>query len=147
MLNCAVEMGYTYFDTAALYGFGHNESLLGKALKPYQNDLVIGSKCGLFKDADGKRELNGSPENIKKPANKAFSGYSLRLSTFIACTSAISIFLSRTAWEHSRNWSRMEKPRLLACRKFPATPCSARVLLPPCNLNIHCGSATLKLKY
>ncbi|WP_323704810.1 aldo/keto reductase [Mammaliicoccus sp. Dog046] len=42
----AIQQGITYFDTADLYDYGHNEEILGKLLKKYQNDIVIGSKVG-----------------------------------------------------------------------------------------------------
>lgn len=42
----AIQQGITYFDTADLYDYGQNEEILGKLLKKYQNDIVIGSKVG-----------------------------------------------------------------------------------------------------
>ena len=62
----AVDVGYTFFDTAALYGFGHNESLLGRTLKARRHELVLASKCGLFKDAQGRRTVDGRPETLKR---------------------------------------------------------------------------------
>ena len=62
----AVDVGYTFFDTAALYGFGHNESLLGRTLKVRRHDIVLASKCGLFKDAQGRRSVDGRPETLKR---------------------------------------------------------------------------------
>jgi len=62
----AVDTGYTFFDTAALYGFGHNEALLGRTLKARRNELVLASKCGLFKDAQGRRTVDGRPETLKR---------------------------------------------------------------------------------
>ncbi|MBQ0784541.1 MAG: aldo/keto reductase [Amphritea sp.] len=62
----ALDLGYSMLDTAALYGFGNNESLLGKVLKGRRNDFVLASKCGMFKNDAGVREINGRPEMIKK---------------------------------------------------------------------------------
>lgn len=62
----ALDEGYTFFDTAALYGFGHNESLLGRVLKGRRKEFVLASKCGLFKDDQGRRTVDGSPETIKR---------------------------------------------------------------------------------
>ncbi|UTW05194.1 aldo/keto reductase [Amphritea atlantica] len=62
----ALDLGYSMLDTAALYGFGNNETLLGKVLKGRRNDFVLASKCGMFKNAAGVREINGRPEVIKK---------------------------------------------------------------------------------
>lgn len=66
LLLSALEMGYNLLDTAALYGFGHNEQLLGKVLKSRRHDYVLASKCGMFKNAEGVREINGRPEVVKK---------------------------------------------------------------------------------
>jgi aryl-alcohol dehydrogenase-like predicted oxidoreductase len=40
LLQRAVELGVTHFDTAALYGFGRNECLVGEALKPYRQTFI-----------------------------------------------------------------------------------------------------------
>lgn len=55
LLAYAVDMGYTFFDTAEVYGTPdrphHNEELLGEALRPLRNRVVIASKFGLRFDA------------------------------------------------------------------------------------------------
>lgn len=55
LLADAVEMGYTFFDTAEIYGTAdrphHNEELLGEALRPYRNHIVLATKFGLTFDA------------------------------------------------------------------------------------------------
>jgi len=61
----ALDLGYTLFDTAALYGFGHNEKLLGEVLQPYRDRITLASKCGLF-GRDGKRTLDSSPAMIRE---------------------------------------------------------------------------------
>ena len=64
----ALELGVTLFDTAALYGFGANETLLGHALKAYRSRFILASKCGMtgvtFPDGI-KRVIDGRPETIK----------------------------------------------------------------------------------
>ena len=62
----ALDAGYTFFDTAALYGFGHNESLIGRVLRHRRNDFVLASKCGLFKDDQGRRTVDGSPATLRQ---------------------------------------------------------------------------------
>src|SRR6266436_595351 len=49
VLRAAVERGVTFFDTAEVYGGGHNEELVGEALAPYKGRVVIATKFG-FKD-------------------------------------------------------------------------------------------------
>ena len=48
IIECAIENGITYFDTADIYDRGVNEDIVGKSLKKYQNrdDIVIGTKVG-----------------------------------------------------------------------------------------------------
>ncbi|WP_395671297.1 aldo/keto reductase [Phenylobacterium sp.] len=66
LLNRALDLGYTFLDTAALYGFGANETLVGDALAGRRGEYVLASKCGMFKGADGKREIDGRPETLKR---------------------------------------------------------------------------------
>lgn len=65
LIRSAVEHGVTFFDTAQ--GYGENELLVGEALEPLRNELVIATKFG-FKDGDGRLGLDSSPENIKAVA-------------------------------------------------------------------------------
>ncbi|TAJ73433.1 MAG: aldo/keto reductase [Phenylobacterium sp.] len=65
----ALDAGYTFFDTAAVYGVGHNERLVGEVLGPHRDKFVLASKCGL---TNGElRELNGSPERLKKTCEES----------------------------------------------------------------------------
>jgi aryl-alcohol dehydrogenase-like predicted oxidoreductase len=43
----AYDLGINFFDTAPLYGFGHSEKLIGKALKPFRDKVILATKCGL----------------------------------------------------------------------------------------------------
>lgn len=62
----ALDLGYTHIDTAALYGFGANEKLIGTALKGRRKDFVLASKGGMYGNDKGQREINGSPEMIRR---------------------------------------------------------------------------------
>lgn len=63
VLKGALDAGYTFFDTAAVYGMGHNETLIGEVLKDHRNEIVLASKCGLTNG--DRREINGRPEVLK----------------------------------------------------------------------------------
>lgn len=63
-LKTALDIGYNFFDTAALYGFGENERLLGDILSPYRKKFILASKCGLIRGTDGKRCLDARPSSI-----------------------------------------------------------------------------------
>ena len=71
LLNRALDAGYTHLDTAALYGFGANETLLGTAIGHRRDDYFLASKCGLFKDAAGKRAIDGRPEAIRRTCEES----------------------------------------------------------------------------
>ena len=75
LLSEAVDRGYTFFDTAEVYGTPENphdnEELLGEALKPYRNRIVLASKCGIRFDetstAVNKPLIpDGRPETIRE---------------------------------------------------------------------------------
>ncbi|HEU0276915.1 MAG TPA: aldo/keto reductase [Rhodanobacteraceae bacterium] len=66
LLLGALEAGVTLFDTAALYSFGANEELVGRILAPHRHEFVLASKCGIFRGPDGKRQIDGRPETLKR---------------------------------------------------------------------------------
>jgi aryl-alcohol dehydrogenase-like predicted oxidoreductase len=66
LLHHALDVGYTLLDTASVYGLGHNESLIGRTLKARRDEFVLASKCGLGPNAEGRRELTGRPDDIRR---------------------------------------------------------------------------------
>ena len=69
LLLAALDAGVTLFDTAALYGFGKNETLLGRVLQAHRKDIVLCSKGGVAGVAgpDGvKRVIDGSPAALRR---------------------------------------------------------------------------------
>lgn len=70
LVNAALEGGMTLFDTAALYGFGANERLLGPLLKTRRDRIVLASKCGMagVPGADGvmRRVIDGRPATLRR---------------------------------------------------------------------------------
>ena len=64
-LERAVELGINFFDTADVYGVGHNEELVGKALKKYRDCVIIATKFANQVLPDGKRAINGRPEYVR----------------------------------------------------------------------------------
>jgi aryl-alcohol dehydrogenase-like predicted oxidoreductase len=69
LLRAALEAGVTLFDTAALYGFGANETLVGRVLKPHRDRIVLCSKGGMAgvtgDDGVVRRVIDGRPEAIR----------------------------------------------------------------------------------
>jgi aryl-alcohol dehydrogenase-like predicted oxidoreductase len=71
VLLSALDAGVTLFDTAALYGFGANETLVGRVLKPHRHKFTLASKCGMQGvDANGDsklvRVIDGRPETLRQ---------------------------------------------------------------------------------
>jgi aryl-alcohol dehydrogenase-like predicted oxidoreductase len=65
LLLHALEHGVTLFDTAALYGFGDNEKLIGDVLSRHRARFVLATKAGLY-GIDGRRVIDGRPQTIKE---------------------------------------------------------------------------------
>jgi aryl-alcohol dehydrogenase-like predicted oxidoreductase len=75
-IHKALDLGINFFDTADVYGFGHSEEILGKALGGKRNDVIVATKFGVnwdenrrtFKDCSAKRiveALDGSLRRLK----------------------------------------------------------------------------------
>ena len=71
-----MDAGVTHFDTAALYGFGVSEQLVGKALSPHRQRFTLASKCGMQGvdvQGDGKlvRVIDGRPATLRQTCEDA----------------------------------------------------------------------------
>lgn len=70
VLLAALDAGVTLFDTAALYGFGANETLVGRVLKPHRQRFTLASKGGMAgvagEDGVVRRVIDGRPETIRQ---------------------------------------------------------------------------------
>ena len=72
LLRAAVDRGITFFDTAEVYGPFTNEELVGEALSPVRNEVVIATKFGFKLDPSGQRTWLGTdsrPEHVKEVAD------------------------------------------------------------------------------
>jgi aryl-alcohol dehydrogenase-like predicted oxidoreductase len=66
LIRAAVERGVTFFDTAQVYGPYVNEEVVGEALEPFRDQVIIATKFGFAFDAEGKQTgLSSKPEYIK----------------------------------------------------------------------------------
>lgn len=63
-LDRALELGCKFWDTADVYGHGHNEELVGRALKGRRDKVVLATKCG-FVWTEGEQDFDGSPRHIR----------------------------------------------------------------------------------
>src|SRR5687767_10192882 len=73
LIRKAFELGITFFDTAEVYGPFTNEEMLGEAVAPFRNEVVLATKFG-FKIEDGKTTgVDSRPETIKAVAEASLT--------------------------------------------------------------------------
>jgi aryl-alcohol dehydrogenase-like predicted oxidoreductase len=70
LIRAAFDRGVTFFDTAEAYAQGANEQLLGEALEPFRDQVVIATKFG-FQDGDSTKGQDSRPERIREVAEAA----------------------------------------------------------------------------
>src|SRR3954465_3180241 len=66
VIHYALDKGIDFLDSSDMYGWGHNEELLGKALKGRRKGVVVATKFGQTKSADGKQGVDGRPEYVMR---------------------------------------------------------------------------------
>jgi aryl-alcohol dehydrogenase-like predicted oxidoreductase len=93
LIRSAVERGVTFFDTAEVYGPFTNEELVGEALAPFREQVVLATKFGWKLNPNGGRPagLDSRPEHVKEVADA-----SLKRSRSRSSTCPISIVLTPT---------------------------------------------------
>jgi aryl-alcohol dehydrogenase-like predicted oxidoreductase len=64
VIHYALDKGINFLDSSDMYGWGHNEELLGRALKGRRSGVVVATKFGQTKLADGKQGVDGSPDYV-----------------------------------------------------------------------------------
>jgi aryl-alcohol dehydrogenase-like predicted oxidoreductase len=64
VIHYAIDKGINFLDSADMYGWGHNETLLGRALKGKRDKVIVATKFGQVKLADGKQAVDGRPEYV-----------------------------------------------------------------------------------
>ncbi|WP_156254924.1 aldo/keto reductase [Sandarakinorhabdus oryzae] len=72
LLHRALEIGYDHFDTSNIYGLGHNESLIAKAIKGKRDRLFLASKMGIIVDGP-RRGIDCSPAAIHRCIDESLS--------------------------------------------------------------------------
>jgi aryl-alcohol dehydrogenase-like predicted oxidoreductase len=72
LLNRALDLGYDHLDTANIYGLGHNETLLGKALKGRRDEFFLATKMGIVVDGP-RRGVDCSPETIRRSVEESLT--------------------------------------------------------------------------
>ena len=70
LIRAGYERGVTFFDTAEAYGQGANEKLLGEAVEPFRDQVVLATKFG-FEEGDASKGVDSRPERIRQVAENA----------------------------------------------------------------------------
>jgi aryl-alcohol dehydrogenase-like predicted oxidoreductase len=74
-IHRALDLGVTLLDTADMYGFGHNEELVGRAIAGRRDEVVLATKFGLRLDPDDptRRGVSGRPEYVRQACDGSLS--------------------------------------------------------------------------
>ena len=65
-IHYALEKGIDFLDSADMYGWGHNEQLLGRALRGRRDGVIVATKFGQVKTAEGKQDVDSRPEYVMR---------------------------------------------------------------------------------
>ena len=66
VIHYALDKGINMLDSADMYGWGHNEELLGRALRGRREGVIVATKFGQVKLPDGKQDVDGSPAYVMR---------------------------------------------------------------------------------
>ena len=123
----ALDLGVTLFDTAALYGFGANETLVGRVLKaaPPAHRAVQQGRHGRgdVRRRHEARHRRPARDHPPRTAKTACAGCRPRSSTSITCIAGTSRCRSRTASAKCRGWCRKARCARSACRRCRRRRC------------------------
>src|SRR5580765_4971069 len=72
LMHHAIDIGVTLFDTAAGYGHGANERLVGRAIRDRRQRVVVATKCGIIRNPDGSQGgVDGSPRLVTSSCDES----------------------------------------------------------------------------
>src|SRR5437879_13328982 len=64
VVHRALDLGVNFLDSSDMYGFGHNEELLGRAIRGRRHQVVVTTKFGQVRSPEGRATVNGRPEYV-----------------------------------------------------------------------------------
>src|ERR1700744_3624392 len=71
-IHRALDLGITLLDTADVYGNGHNEELVGRAIRDRRDEVVLATKFGILRDGkNGTGGFDGRPEYVKQACDRS----------------------------------------------------------------------------
>ena len=66
LIHHALDLGVNHLDSSDMYGWGHNEEVVGRAIKARRDEVVLASKFGQFRQEEGGNGVNGRPEYVRQ---------------------------------------------------------------------------------
>src|SRR5712691_7326409 len=66
VIHHALDQGINFLDSADMYGWGHNETLLGRALRGRRDGVIVATKFGQVKTPEGKQDVDGRPDYVMR---------------------------------------------------------------------------------
>jgi aryl-alcohol dehydrogenase-like predicted oxidoreductase len=97
LIRAAVDLGITFFDTAQVYGPFTNELLVGEALAPVREQVVIATKFGFDLETGMAGGVDSRPETIKQSVERSLERCAWTRSTFSTSTASTRTCRSRTS--------------------------------------------------
>ena len=64
VIHHALDLGVNFLDSSDMYGFGHNEELLGRAIRGKRNQFIVTTKFGQVRTPEGRMTVNGRPDYV-----------------------------------------------------------------------------------
>ena len=150
-IHRAIELGVNFLDTADIYGLGRNEELVGKAIKDCRDQVLLATKFGNVRTADGVFVgVNGKPDYVRSACDVSLRRIKVGVIDLYYNTALILRRRSRTPLVRWPNWLRWARSVTLVYRKPHPTRSDA---LKACiqslrsKRSIHCGAANPKASY
>lgn len=118
-IRAALDAGITLFDTADVYGFGHSECVLGRALGARRDTVIVATKCGVRWDSLGRTRRDSSPEYLLSAVDASLARLGVERLTLVQLhwpDPSVPIGESMAALE----WCREQgKVQFIGCCNFP----------------------------
>src|SRR2546430_9643757 len=99
VIHRALDLGANFLDTSDMYGWGHNEDVVGRAIQGRRRQVVLATKFGNVRNAEGSMGVNGRPEHVARACDASLGRLSVE---------TIDLFFFSSRRRHTRfdcDWS------------------------------------------
>ena len=117
-IHRAIELGVNFLDTADIYGLGRNEELVGKAIEDRRDQVVLATKFGNVRTADGAFVgINGKPDYVRSACDASLRRLKVDMIDLIISTALILRPRSRTPLARWPTWCEPARSGTSGCRR------------------------------